>query len=94
MLTLKNTCALTEKGQLKPAVRSTVAAYVASHPELFIEAVKVEGKNLYVLECHDADGHTFYVNFDVTVSTLSAADRSVKKPAAKKATTEVDVEVE
>lgn len=81
MLTIKAT-ALTEKGAIKPAVRTTVAAHVAAHPELFAEATKLDGKNIYVLECKDADGNSLYVNFDVTVSAKSAADRAGKKPSA------------
>lgn len=82
-LTLKNTNALTEKGQLKPAVRATVAAFIASHPEKFAEAEKVEGKNVYVLPVTDADGNVFYVNFDVTVSTKAGFDRAERKSKPK-----------
>ena len=54
MLKMKNTSALNEKGNLKPA----------KHPELFAKAEKVEGKNVYSLPVEDAEGNVFYVNFD------------------------------
>ena len=83
MLRMKNTSALNEKGNLKPAVRTSVAAHVAKHPELFARAEKVEGKNAYTLPVEDADGNIFYINFDVTVSTKPANERAEKKSKPK-----------
>lgn len=83
MLRMKNTSALNEKGNLKPAVRTSVAAHVAKHPELFARAEKVEGKNAYTLPVEDANGNIFYINFDVTVSTKPASERAEKKSKPK-----------
>lgn len=94
MLRMKNTSALNEKGNLKPAVRKSVAAHVAKHPELFAKAEKVEGKNVYTLPVEDAEGNVFYVNFDVTVSTKPASERAEKKAKAKAPVASEDVEVE
>ena len=80
---MKNTVALNEKGNLKPAVRVSVANHVAKHPELFAQATRVEGKNCYSLPVEDAAGNVFYVNFDVTVSTKPASERAERKPKAK-----------
>lgn len=94
MLKMKNTSALNEKGNLKPAVRTSVAAHVAKHPELFAKAEKVEGKNAYTLPVEDAEGNVFYINFDVTVSTKPASERAEKKSKAKAPAPIDDVEVE
>lgn len=86
--------ALTEKGQIKPAVRTKVAAFVDSNRELFAEATKIEGKNSYVLPVLDAEGNTFYVNFDVTISNKSAADRVERKSTPKRAAEPETIDIE
>lgn len=92
---MKNTVALNEKGNLKPAVRTQLAAYVAKHADtVFAKAEKVEGKNVYFIPVEDAEGNTVYINFDVTVSTKAPFDRAEKKrsPKAKASTDNVEVE--
>lgn len=77
------TVALNEKGNLKPAVRKAIVEHVCAHPEVFMEAKKADDKNVFVLEVLDADNNAIYVNFDVSVSTLPATDRAVRKAKAK-----------
>ena len=92
---MKNTVALTEKGQVKPAVRTQLADYVAKHADtIFAKAEKVDGKNAYFIPVEDADGNVIYINFDVTVSTKAPFDRAEKKRAPKAKTTPTNVEVE
>lgn len=78
-----NVQALTEKGALKPIVRKTLVNYVAENPEVFAQAERVGEKAVFTLPVYDAEGNTVYVNFDVTVSTVAAADRAERKPKAK-----------
>lgn len=78
-----NVNALTEKGVLKPGVRSQIAGYVSRHRGIFANATKIEGKNTYVQEITDANDNTIYVAFDVVITEKNPANRSVKKPSAK-----------
>lgn len=94
MLTMKNTNALNEKGNLRPAVRKAVLEYVARHPETFASAERFEDKGVFTLAVKDAQDNVFYVNFDVTVSTKAAADRAERKPRAKTGKDISAVEVE
>lgn len=77
------TVALNEKGNLKPLVRKAIVEHVCAHPEVFAEAEKVADKNAFVLQVLDAEDNVIYVNFDVSVSTLPASDRAVRKVKAK-----------
>lgn len=86
-----NVNALTEKGVLKPNVRSQIAAYVNSHRNLFADAVKLEGKNTYVFPIADANGNTIYIAFDVVVTEKDPAKRSTKRATAK---TQETIEIE
>lgn len=90
------TVALNDKGNLKPIVRKEVMKYVTEHPEVFADAVKVEGKNAFTLEALDDAGNTIFVNFDVTVSTMAAADRAERKskPKAKAPAEDVTIELD
>ena len=75
--------ALTDKGNLKPAVRTELAKYVASNPDIFASAEKVDGKNTYFVTATDLDGNVIYINFDVTISTKSPYDRAERKATSK-----------
>lgn len=88
--------ALTEKGNLKPVVRTEMAKYVAGNPDIFATAEKVEGKNTYFIPVTDADGNVFYINFDVTVTTKHPADRAERKatPKAKVEAETIEIEQE
>ena len=93
MMNLKNV-AITEKGNVKPAVRKALIDYVAENPEVFGEAERVEGKNVFTLEVGDIDGNVIYINFDVTVSNKAAADRAPRKAKAKVEKTEDEIVIE
>lgn len=71
-----------EKGNVKAGARKAIVEYVASHREVFAEAVANEN-GTYSVAVVDSAGNTVYVNFDVTVSTKNAADRSEKKTVKK-----------
>lgn len=75
--------ALTDKGNLKPVVRTEMAKYVAGNPDIFANAEKVEGKNTYFIPVTDAEDNVFYINFDVTISTKSPYDRAERKSTPK-----------
>ena len=77
--------ALTDKGQVKPAVRKAIVDHIAANPSAFASAVRVDGKNVFTMQVTDANGNVVFVNFDVTVSTKAAADRAPRKPKAKSA---------
>ena len=71
-----------EKGNVKAGARKAITEYVANHREVFAEAVANEN-GTYSVAVVDGAGNTVYVNFDVTVSTKNAADRSEKKTVKK-----------
>lgn len=78
---------ITEKGNLKPAARTAILANVLSNPAILAtaEPVGTNGK-VYCIPVSDSEGHTAYINIDVTVSTIHPADRKepVKKPKVAK----------
>ena len=86
--------ALTDKGQVKPAVRKAIVDHIAANPSAFASAVRVDGKNVFTMQVTDASGNVVFVNFDVTVSTKAAADRAPRKPRAKATADSADVTVE
>lgn len=69
--------ALTEKGAVKPAVRKAIVEKIAKNPELFAEATKV-GPSLYTLTATDSNGDNIYINFKISVGTLSADNYATK----------------
>lgn len=86
--------ALTEKGNLKPVVRTEMAKYVAGNPDIFATAEKVEGKNTYFIPVTDVEGNVFYINFDVTVTTKHPADRAERKATPKAKVEAEAIEIE
>lgn len=73
--------AMNEKGNVKAAARKAIADYVAENRDVFAKAEAV--KNGYVAEFVDEDGNVVYVNFEVSVSNKSIADRAEKVHKAK-----------
>lgn len=83
---------LTESGVVKATARKTMAAYVANHRNIFASAV-ANDNGTYSVAVKDEAGNTVYINFEVTVSAMNAADRAKRKAKAKaKATEEFEVE--
>ena len=60
-----------EKGNVKAGARKAITEYVASHREVFAEAVANEN-GTYSLAVVDGAGNTVYVNFDITVFPTSS----------------------
>ena len=81
MMTVKGNV-LTETGAVKAGARKAIAAYVEGNRNLFAEATKNDN-GTYSVAMTDEAGHTVYINFEVTVSTMCAADRAKRKPRAK-----------
>lgn len=90
---LKNV-AINEKGNLKPAVRKVVVDYIAANPNIFCEAEKVDGKNVFVLPIADSEGNIFYANFDLSVSVKPAYERAERKVKAKATAAPEAIEIE
>ena len=88
------TSVFTEKGAVKTKARQSIMNRIEKDPSAFFaHAQKVEGMNTYTVQIPDADGRIVYVNFDVSVSAKSPADRADRKSKPKAAATS-DVEVE
>ena len=73
---------LTDTGAVKATARKTMAKYVADNRNIFASAVLNEN-GTYSVAVKDEAGHTVYVNFEVTVSTMNAGDRAKRKAKAK-----------
>lgn len=84
------TNALTDKGNVRPAVRTAIVKNVDENRDVFKEAVKVSD-SLYTLTATDTNGETIYINFKVTVGTTNGADYATKTKTATSAET---IEVE
>lgn len=81
-----------EKGNVKADARKAIVSYVASNRSVFADAV-MNDNGTYTATVSDSAGNVVYVNFTVTVSTKSAADRAEKKTARKTKVAE-DFEIE
>lgn len=81
MMTVKGNV-LTETGAVKAGARKALAGYVNEHRDIFAGAVRNEN-GTYSVAVKDGEGHTVYVNFEVTVSTMCAGDRAKRKSRAK-----------
>lgn len=73
---------LTDKGNLKEQARQTILAGIAENPALLGTASQVS-KKVYCLEVNDSEGHTAYVNIDLSVSSIHPSERKVATPKPK-----------
>lgn len=78
---------LTEKGNLKPAAREVILNTITENPALLGTAAQVSPK-IYCIEVNDTEGHTAFINIDLSVSTIHPSERKepVKKVKAPKET--------
>ena len=86
------TSALTEKGQVRPAVRQAIVEKVANDRNLFASAVRVDNKGQFYIEVADSNNNIIYVNFEITVSANCIADRAPKARKPKADNNPVDFE--
>ena len=78
-----NANVLTETGAVKAGARKALADYVNTHRDIFAGAVRNDN-GTYSVAVEDGAGNVVYINFEVTVSTMCAADRAKRKSRAKK----------
>lgn len=86
------TNALTEKGQVRPAVRTSIVNKIANDRDMFAKAVRVDEKGQFYIPVEDNAGNVIYINFEVTVSTNCIADRAPKARKPKADNNSVDFE--
>ena len=86
------TNALTEKGQVRPAVRQAIVEKIANDRNLFASAVRVDNKGQFYIEVADSNNNIIYVNFEITVSANCIADRAPKARKPKADNNPVDFE--
>lgn len=86
------TNALTEKGQVRPVVRTSIINKVASDRDMFAKAVQVDSKGQFYIPVQDQAGNVVYINFEVTVSANCIADRAPKTRKPKASNDNVDFE--
>lgn len=89
-----NTVALSEKGALKPAVRTAINGdylpQIADALEPLGFTFNAE-KKAYDSEFVDTNGNSVYLVLTATVGLKASADKAVKKPSTRKTTVEKEV---
>lgn len=72
------TNALTEKGNIRPTVRTALIRELSNNRNLFEKAIQVDNRGQFFIEFEDESGTKLYLNFEVTLSTTSIADKPRK----------------
>ena len=89
-----NTVAVSDKGALKPAVRTAVNAKVLPEVAEVLADLGFEyfaDKKAFALPLKDEAGNTVYFTLTSTVGLVSPADKAVKKNSTPKAKAESPV---
>ena len=94
---MKKICgvALTEKGVLKPSVRTAIKNKdVAELQGVLVDFEYVAEKGAFVMTRVDNDGNEIYTVLNMTVSTTHPLNLAERKGKPKKASTKEEIEIE
>ena len=89
--------ALTEKGVLKPSVRTAIKNKDVAELQGIIDTMGFEycaDKNAFVLTRSDANGNEIYTVLSMTVSTTHPSNLAERKGKPKKASVKEEIEIE